>query len=498
MQELPLNGFYESTTPRNSKRRCVNLIPINEPNGSLSTNMLECPAGIDGPISSSIPAGLMSQSIHSQVFEWVNNRNSPVIFCADNQAVATNGFSVITERIPTTAASAVPNMFGARFASSPNTLVAVNKGDTISAGVGVALDKDFNATLIDFNDIFNVGPSGIVDVAFLGGRFIYANGQSSGSLAFRCYYSEIGGVEPLETNFFQPDMDSTEFTGLHVLNGQLWLFDRKRSYLFSLTGSTSTPFSWQRSATVNAGLYSPHAKAESNGVLFMIAGDESGNWRPVVFAGGSISPIGSSAVDHAINQDLKKGAKPTQVKVFAYHEQGRDFVAFTTGHRTFVYNVNAKRWFERDSGDGYWRAIGFAGRDAEVFVGDRVEVDISAEWRIGRSDYSIGTEFGSSIERLCDTAPFNANNSVIKLSELEPVCDVVGSETQSVSVSLSTDYGATFGTERQSVIDGASRARFTSWGAIRQAFVVRLRFTSDYPTKIVKLLARMVTGGRGT
>lgn len=112
MQEIPLNGFYESTTLKNSARRCVNLIPINEPNGSLSTNMLECPSGITGPINigGTFPS-LGSGSITSQVFEYQNNfANKDVVFCVGNNLIATDGSGISVEQIPTFR-GITPNMF---------------------------------------------------------------------------------------------------------------------------------------------------------------------------------------------------------------------------------------------------------------------------------------------------------------------------------------------------------------------------------------------------
>lgn len=497
MQELPLNGFYESTTQKNSARRCVNLIPINEPNGSLSTNMLECPPGITGPVTGTAYSGLISGAVVSQVYEWKNNNvGKSALFCYRNRLYFTEGTSAVGVQIPNFGAS-VPHMFGARFASSPDTLVGVNDGTVGVDSCGFSADKNLSVTTIDLDTIFGTSPHGITDVAFLGGRFIWMNGEDVGGNAFRCYYSDIGGTDPVITQFFQPDIDTTEFTGIHVLSGQLWLFDNKRAYLFSLTSSTTTPFQWQRSATREVGLYSSNTKAQAGGILFMIGSDESGNWVPVAFNGGQATRIGTPAVDYAVNADIKTTSL-TPPKVFSYHDNGREYVAFTTGLRTFVYSLSDQRWFERDSGSGYWDVIGFAGRDSEVYVGQEITVSANATLQIGNADYDDGMEFGESIERFTVSAPFNANNATIKLSELEPVISSVGGEDADVTVSISKDFGDTFGTERTITKTGdSSRTRFLGWGAFRQAAVVKIKVVSDFPVKIVKLLARMTTGGRG-
>ena len=92
--------------------------------------------------------------------------------------------------------------------------------------------KSLTATTIDLDNIFGVTPHPIRDVAFLGGRFIYMSGEYIGSHALRCYYTDIGSATPDVTNFFQPDVGSTEFRGLHVMNGSLLLFDQNKTFLF--------------------------------------------------------------------------------------------------------------------------------------------------------------------------------------------------------------------------------------------------------------------------
>jgi hypothetical protein len=500
-QEIPLNGFYESTTLKNSARRCVNLIPINEPNGSLSTNMLECPSGITGPITigGTFPS-LGSGSITSQVFEYQNNFvNKDVVFCVGNNLIATDGSGISVEQIPTFR-GITPDMFFCRFAASPDTLVAVG-GYGITGGCGSEFDKNLTATTIDLSNIFGVTPHPIRDVAFLGGRFIYMSGEYIGSHALRCYYTDIGSATPDVTNFFQPDVGSTEFRGLHVMNGSLLLFDQNKTFLFSLTSSVNTPFQWQRNATIPVGLLSPHTKCEALGTLFFIGKRERGGYRPFAMSGGSAVEIGTAAINSAINNDVDSSTDPDCV-VFNYSDKGREMIVFRTENKCFVYNAIDKRWFERENPSGeHWEFIGSAlsGNQESVFIGESVDVvpSVSTTVSAGVLDSSIGTELGLSLDRYVVSAPFNANNQTIRLSEVEPIIDSVDSQSADVTMSLSTDYGATFNTERTitKTVNNA-RSRFMSWGAIRQAAVFKIKVASDYPVKIVKLLARMKAGTR--
>lgn len=519
-QQLPLNGFYESTTLKNSARRCVNLIPINEPNGSLSTNMLECPSGIAGPVTQSETASdffgfRAPQDISSQVFSFNGNAaDVAAVFCNVDKLVrvkySTGGALSWDYIVIPDFSATIPYMQGARFAASESRMVAVSgsEGAEFSSsvrGCAVEFDAFYTPTVIDLNSIFGA-PHSIYDVAFLGGRFIYMYGFQ-GAAQTACYYSDIGSTTPDITQFFAPDIDYGRLTGLHVLNGSLRLFDERRCYLFSLTSSTTTPFQWQRNATINVGLVGPHCKAEASGGLYFLGIDSNGKVQPYFMSSG-VQAIGTPAVIDAINESGKyKIDFSTGQKVFTYTDKGRDYVAFKTlqmvggffATRTFVYSIADGRWFEMSAGGAGWDVTGYARhRDAEVLIGTDFSIDgSSVTLQTGVFDSDIGTEFGESMERYVVSAPFNANNQTIRLSEVEPIIDSVDSQSADVTISLSTDYGATFGTERTitKTVNNA-RSRFMNWGAIRQAAVFKIKVASNYPVKIVKLLARMKAGTR--
>ena len=494
-QQLPVNGFYESTTSQNSNRRCVNFLPIIEPEGSQSTYMLECPSGITGPLTGGLYSGMTGGTITSQVYDFENNGiDANTVFCHRNHILRTDGASFSAFQIPNFGGS-IPYMYRARFASSSDTLVSVSDGITGGlASCGASFDKSLTATTIDLETIFTQTPCGIRDVAFLGGRFIWMNGDGGGANSFRCYYSGIGGTAPVITNFFQPDMDTTEFTGLQVLNGSLWLFDRRRAYLFTLSGSTTTPFQWQRSATIEGGLNSPHSKAEILGALFLIGLRNTGQYKAMVMSGASMTPIGTPAIDAAIDADIKAGGFAS---VYAMQDKGREFCVFNTGLRTFVYSIQDKRWSERESGTGdNFVGIGFVGRDNNVVIGKNMTTADNTVIDIGVLDEAIGTEFGVEVERYIDTAPFNANGKSLRVSEVEPVCIVDGSSDYSINASMSLDASETFGAERSINVSGSNRTRFLNWGIISQTFTMRFKFSSPFPTKIIKILARITPGGR--
>lgn len=513
MQELPLNGFYESTTSKNSVRRCVNLIPINEPQGGLSTNMLECPSGLIQAGPNTAASGTATSDYASAVSGEITSQATTVSISPNNLATASAGDAVLapyqTYAMFYQGGTNKPTKLNftdgfeyARIAMSQDSIVICSPG---YAGGFVSSDGsycriDFPGTLatsIDVLSEFPLDPT-FHDVAFAGGRMVWVNYDDSGANRFRCYYSDIGDVLPLNTQFFSPDKSVSRLTGAHNLNGSLWVFDADNAFLFTITSSVTTPFQWQRSATQAVGCAGPHAKAEVKGILYTLGRVEGGSYSVVALTQGRVS---TPAVDALISSKIKSLSEfdiLRKTKLFSYRDKGRDILAVTVDDLTLCFNVTDGRWFEMGANDS-WEVIGFGtayGQD--LFIGKTVTVaDGNITFNMSEPDPSVGTEFGVIVERYFESGMLNANQAPAKVSELEPMCAIEGIATDSVYVSVSTDFGATYGTERASVVKGGdTRTRFLNWGLIRQAMVVKVRFLSDYPAKIVRLMARISTGGR--
>jgi len=513
MQEIPLNGFYESTTLKNSARRCVNLIPINEPNGSLSTNMLECPSGLDLIADQTATSGSATQDYSSATAGVITSQSTTVSVSPNALATASAGDAVL-----------VPYQTYAMFyrgdAGKPTKLdfadgfdyarIALSQDDIIicspAYAAGVSSNGSYceisypgtSASAINVLSEFPLNPK-FHDIVFAGGRIIWVSYDDTGSDRFRCYYSDIGATLPKATQFFSPDNSVSRLTGAHNLNGALWVFDADNAFLFTITSSASTPFQWQRSATLPIGCAGPHAKAEVKGSLFVLGRTESGSYSVVAI--GSVR-VSTPAVDYAINEKIK-GLDSfdilRKVKLFGYRDKGRDILSVSVDDLTFCYNITDKRWFEMSSDGDRWSVTGYGtayGQD--LFVGSNVTVGgglISFE--LSKPISSSGQEFGLTPDRFCETGPINANQQNIKVSELEPICSIDGDTDQSVYVAVSKDFGGTYGAERNSVVSSDSaRTRFLNWGLFRQAVVIKLRFENAFPSKIIKLMSRIKSGGR--
>lgn len=524
--ELPLNGFYAGISQKNSDRRCVNWIPCGDPEGSLSTNYLDCPNGLlqngPHPVSSFESdydySGISTGEITGQILSSSSSKVPRLSLTGGPAAV----IPYQTFLMYSYDGSSKPHKLNNLFGSFEYTRMAESQ-----AGIALCSPRYVSSNFMFPNEFgqylstnyltltklplgtFSNDPY-LHDVCFTGGRYIWCSFDTSQFSGFRLYYSDIGEFEPKETNFISPDTSISMLTGCHSYNGTLLAFDQDQTFVFSVTASETTPFQWQRASVMPVGCAAPMAKAEAAGSLYLIGRSAAGGYSVFAYRGG-YQKFSTPAIDKAIDSSLS-GLTDFQrfqsVRVFAYRENGRDYVSFTIPGRTFVLSVTDGRWFERDSGNGDWECIGYASTPTgDLFVGKTVSAsggDVT--FNISNPHPNVGTEFGQIVERYMVSGPVNVNNQPLRLSEIEPVCEVdltepvEGYENPKIAISPSYDFGYTFEQERSLNI-GASgvydqRTRFLNFGLVRQALVVKFRAYLPYPVRLLKMLARIQPGGR--
>lgn len=523
--ELPLNGFYAGISQKNSDRRCVNWIPCNDPDGSLSMNYLDCPAGLtpNGPhpvgnyVSDFNYTGITSGEITGQILSSSSSKVPVLVNTGPEAAVIPYQTFLMYAYNGSDKPHKLTNTFGqfnyTRMSESQAGIALCSPyysdNPPMPNEYGQYLSTNYlfisKLSLSTFTD----DPL-LHDVCFTGGRYIWCSFSTSLADGFRLYYSDIGAFGPKATNFISPDVSVSRLTGCHSYNGTLLAFDQDQTFVFTVTTSATTPLQWQRASTMPVGCAAPMAKAEAAGSLYLIGRSSAGGYSAFAYNGG-FQKVSTPAIDKAVDAALS-GLSDFQrfqsVRVFAYRENGRDYVAFTVPGHTFVLSVTDGRWFERDSGDGQWECIGYATTPGgDVFVGRTITVaDDEVTFNISNPQPHIGTEFGQILERYMISGPINANNQPLRLSEIEPICEVdltepvTGYENPKIAISPSYDFGNTFEQERSLNI-GASgvydqRTRFLNFGLVRQALVVKFRAYLPYPVRLLKMLARIQPGGR--
>jgi len=535
MKELPLNGFYSEESRKLSDRRCINFIPTVSDAGALSSLSLMPTTGLENygdiTVNSSL-LGSSAQAITSQVFNFKTIQGGlSAVFVVVDRVFFVDGFGGLTIKdYPNPAGYPLPIRASyTRMATDGFRclICAPSSGTGNSRDRAVYFENDLSAAGvgIDTATIFNQADAELTDVAYLGGRFLYLSSQVTIAGFNRVFYSDIGTVEPVALNFFAPNNLNSQLVGMEVLNDRLYLFSSEKGYIYSVTSSVDTPFI--KNGELEYGLLNSFSKCVYLDSLAGVFKEKGGALFVGLITGAGIKKISTRAIDQRIFnafQDDTNFGPERRTRLFTFMDNGRSFLCLTSPEFTFVYEAASGLWHERKTlrdGDLYsllggrnnWQYIGALEYDADFlkssyFIGDTIEtVDLPTnQFRvpISKVNTNIGTEDGELIERTLISSPFNENNNRMVLDEVQPQCEVDfttpidGWSDPKINLSVSNDFGNSFDGERSLGIgpsgNYSNETRFLGIGYFMQAFTLKLRTINPYPTRIIKLLAR-VTGG---
>jgi len=526
MQELPLNGSYDSESQKLSNRRCVNFIPVVSDNGSLSTLSLMPTVGrekgknIDSNVG--VPVGTNinpAKSVKSNAVQWTVSNVPSTIFVKDQMVVAagSEGAMNVSKLLKYDADTIQPDGERVRIAVSPNTIVIVGYGrrDTASVSnnyyIQYSQGNAFNWNL--HSPTLSAKP--IVDVAFLGGRFLYCNYDPSSP---KVYYSSLTSPVADPLDFIAPDGNTGLIKGIEVFSNILYVFGETKTYMYRVTDNTDIPYALIGS--IDVGLYQPESKVSTGSGIFFIGKTATNNYGLYRINGGSFQKISNPAMEFQLSKnnlydtygdtDNGKNPKwPDYIPVFKMNDSDQDVIVFNSPKVCLCFTEASNLWHERKTyGRENWDCIGYGlTPEGPVFISDTW-----AENGLGGYDTNIsevnrysGLELGNLVNREVVTSPFNALNDRMIVPELQPIVEIDFSEPDplwadpQIMLSVSYDYGVTFEQER-SLGTGKSgsykkKTRFFSFGYVDQSFTVKLRVMNPYPTRIIKLLARTEKGG---
>ena len=169
----------------------------------------------------------------------------------------------------------------------------------------------------------------------------------------RFYISAIGdGTSWDALDFATAESNPDELRCVKNALGQLWLFGRNTSEIWTNTGATDFPFSRISGAIMEVGIVAPHSVQDVDNSVYWLGRTERGG--AVVYRARGFVPEPISA--EPINIALQKATDPENITSWAYQEDGHTFYALTGGglETTLVYDINTQQWHERsynDSGD---------------------------------------------------------------------------------------------------------------------------------------------------
>jgi len=524
MQELPLNGFYSSESRKLTDRRCINWVPTLSDNGSLSAFSLMPSSGIEYLDN----VGLVWSSeygdgkITGQVGAF-DGFNSLTQFHVGRRIIGYNGVLGTTKLLPATpivgGGTITSSSAYSRFASNGTDLVSVAPSSYNSNQDRVyKYDDSLTPTAVDVATALNTNTANIVDLAYLGARFLYLCAQKSSNPAFnfnRVHYSGLGGIAPNTLDFFTPQGNDEQLKGLEVLNDHLYLFAETQTFIYRVTESTDIPY--QEVGTMEYGLdgtaSAPQAKCKYKGTIAFYGRQKNGPTRIYLLSGSGAQAISTKDVDRIIAQETNN------IRLFAFTEKGREFLCVRSDTVCFVFEAETGIWHERKTyPENSWQFVGAtenASGTGSVMIGAEFKETSIGRLFTGSGVHNpvLGTEVASPnnesnesgiVNREMISSPFNGKNDKIILAELQPQCEVDFSMPDSgwskpeINISVSYDFGNTFEKERSlnigSIGDYKATTRFFNFGYVTQAFTVKLRAMNPYPTRVLTLLARTEKG----
>ena len=127
--------------------------------------------------------------------------------------------------------------------------------------------------------------------------------------------------------------------------GQLWLLGTHTSEIWTNTGAAAFPFSKIAGGKMEVGIVAPHSIIAVSGSIIWLGEDEYGTG--IVYQSSNISPQKIST--EAIDLLFQKATNKSEIRSYAYQEQGHIFIVFNGGSLTtsLVYDLTTKLWHER-------------------------------------------------------------------------------------------------------------------------------------------------------
>jgi hypothetical protein len=197
----------------------------------------------------------------------------------------------------------------------------------------------------------------IDDEAFYGGQRVdYANNafilDRPGTFQF--YISAADGSVTFDALDFAAADSNAEPIVSHIVNhGQLLLFKRTVTEVWSYTGEADFPYTRDGNALIEQGCCAPHSVADLDNSVFWLGEDKTG--QGTVWRLNGYSPV---RVSHdGIERAIQSYGDISDARAFAYTQEGETHyvLSFPSANATWVYGVKAQLWHERawlDPSDG--------------------------------------------------------------------------------------------------------------------------------------------------
>lgn len=313
----------------------------------------------------------------------------------------------------------------------------------------IVVDPDNGAAIVTASSVTGYTGGGVLpavnSVCFQDGYFFLTSGDG------RCFASGLNATTMDPSTFIscegKPDslLRAIPFT-------ELYLAGTDSIEVWHDTAEAVPAFPYTRVKVIQKGIIGRYAVSGfENGIdkgIIFVGGDR------VVYALNGYSPvkISTADVDRAIGSFIDAGGDPTTIEMFPFVVGGRSCVALRSSAFTWVLDIDAVRWHERESyGVAYWRATSTVNAFSKWLAGD------SASGNLVEVTDASRDEAGAALVYTVESGPVSAfpNKLAVKQASFE-IAQGVGIATgddptqtdPSVAISYSDDGGLTWSIPR--------------------------------------------------
>ncbi|MBB04065.1 MAG: hypothetical protein CML03_00835 [Pseudooceanicola sp.] len=476
--ELPIGGgFFVSRSRQFSSRECVNWFPNWAESAALSdANLYPTPG-----ISEVFPDEGTGVGRGAWVMNGVPYFVSDTKLYRIDRTIDAGGAETLSKTI----LGDIRGIKRVSMASIKNQLVIVVPGESSYLYTeGGTLDE---ITDPDFN-----GPAN--DVVAVDSYFVFCKTGTN-----ELFHSQINQGADYSALDRTTVNQASEVIGLQVYRNQLIAVGRNVMVPYRNVGAAEFAFDPQPGAVVDSGLAAVHAKSASRGSFVYIGGGENEEVGVWVFGGGAPSKISDESIDYLLQNAT---AEEIEESYAIRHSQGgADFVVFTVGARTLVFDFAAsnlsgqKIWHERssripvgpDKQPIQWRVSAIVQAHNRVFVSDILDD------RIGLLDDDVYTEYGINIHRVMTTQPFQQAGVRTRVCQIEAYMDAGNNSADKVAMSWSDDGGYTWVNPMLRGMGAIGEyGRRITWhrlGTFPRLRVLKFEYTGANPCAFNKLMA---------
>ena len=374
--------------------------------------------------------------------------------------------------------------------TSPAKVTMVENGIQVSILTNSGIVFYYDAVTDTFGQVTIPDVPNASGIATLDGYTIVSKAETG-----RFYISELRDTTSWSAlNFATAEALSDNIVAIAVYQEQLFLLGEKSIEIWYNSGVTSQPFRPVNQTFIQMGCISKTALCTSVSGLFWVS-DNKSIFRTSAYQPQKISTLG-------IDYQMSILDNPQDVRVFAYIQEGHEFIVFTfiSDELTLVYDVSTETWHNRGSlnydKQTYWGCT-----DAISFA-NKIIVPSILNGKLFYLDTTKFTENGNTLtsEFVSATLFFNFNRFTINqlVLVLENGVGLSNGDNPLIEMFVSTDGGKTFNNARATSI-GKEGEYLTQikWQNLGQArnFIFKFRITDPVPRTIVGAYYQKTMGG---